>query len=199
MFAMAVLAVLVLPGMARQKAYSSKIGCVNNLKQVGLAFRMWSGDNGDRFPMDVSTIQGGTEELVNKGEPFRHFQVLSNELGTPKVVVCPSDGRSPATNFASDFSDSHVSYFVGLNATLDSTNAFLSGDRKLEDDSGALSGIRDLTSKQNIGWTKPIHDDRGHIAFVDGSVNRFTTRELKKALVSTGLATNRLAFPGGAN
>jgi type II secretory pathway pseudopilin PulG len=25
--------------------------CVNNLKQVGLAYRLWEGDNNDKYPM----------------------------------------------------------------------------------------------------------------------------------------------------
>lgn len=149
--------------------------------------------------MGVSTNEGGTKELVNLGQPFRHFQVLSNELNTPKVVNCPSDEHKYATNFSSDFDDNHLSYFLGLNAKEALTNAFLCGDRKLEDASGPLIGIRDLTSKQKISWTKPIHDERGNVAFADGSVRRLRESELRKALANTGLATNRLAFPGGPN
>src|SRR6266404_6158514 len=46
----AILAGLLLPALAKAKAKAQRISCVNNLKQVGLAMRMWSNDNGDKFP-----------------------------------------------------------------------------------------------------------------------------------------------------
>jgi prepilin-type processing-associated H-X9-DG protein len=198
-FAVAILVLLILPALARPKRHYAGGSCMNNLKQVGLSFRMWSGDNRDRFPMEVSTNEGGTKEFVNSADPFRHFQALSNELNTPKVMVCRADDRVAATNFTSDFNNSRVSYFVGLNATEGSTNAVLSGDRKLEDKAGALSGIRELTNAQAINWKKTIHEDKGNILFADGSVRPLTTAELKKVLAGVGMATNRLAFPGGVN
>lgn len=64
----AVMVVLVLlPMLAKSRARSSRISCVNNLKQVGLSFRIWAGDNGDHFPMHVSTNAGGSQEWVAMG------------------------------------------------------------------------------------------------------------------------------------
>ena len=61
----------------------SGINCINNLKQVGLGLRMWAGDNDDKFPMQVSTNQGGTKEWVGSTNVFWHVLVLSNEMGSP--------------------------------------------------------------------------------------------------------------------
>jgi hypothetical protein len=41
-----------------------KIRCVNDLKQVGIAFRLWEGDNNDKYPMAVSVTNGGAMELI---------------------------------------------------------------------------------------------------------------------------------------
>lgn len=54
----AILAALLLPVLARAKAKAQRISCVNNLKQVGLAFRTWAIDNDDQNPMRVSVVNG---------------------------------------------------------------------------------------------------------------------------------------------
>ena len=68
---------------------SRAICCNCNLKQIGLSFRTWALDHGGTNPMDVPIESGGTREYLASGEVFRHFQVMSNELSTPKILVCP--------------------------------------------------------------------------------------------------------------
>src|SRR5580693_4298844 len=46
----AILAGLLLPALAKAKQKAVRINCVNNLKQCGLAFRMWSDDNNNNYP-----------------------------------------------------------------------------------------------------------------------------------------------------
>jgi hypothetical protein len=53
------------------QAEAERVRCVNNLKQVGLAFRIWAGDNKEKYP--------------------NSYAVMSNELSTVKILVCPSD------------------------------------------------------------------------------------------------------------
>src|SRR6478672_12699337 len=81
-FCLVMLAAFLLPGMVRVKTRSSRIGCVNNLKQVGLAFRTWALDNNDTNPPLLSITNGGTLELVGSSGVFIHFSVMSNELST---------------------------------------------------------------------------------------------------------------------
>jgi hypothetical protein len=79
-----------LEAMEAAKAKSQSIQCVNNLKNIGLALRIWATDNQDTFPMDLLS--------------------LTNELSTPKLLACPSDtGRSVAPNWAS-FGPGNLSY-----------------------------------------------------------------------------------------
>src|SRR5271170_4373577 len=110
----AILAAMLLPALAAAKRKAQRINCVSNLKQVGLAFRIWEGDNGDKYPMQVSYTQGGALEYVYSqanGTPYKYtsnsvaycFAVMSNELSTAKILLCPSDNANTtaATNFAS--------------------------------------------------------------------------------------------------
>src|SRR3989440_4644322 len=46
----AILASLLLPALGRSKAKAYNAACVNNLRQLGLATRLYSEDNGERLP-----------------------------------------------------------------------------------------------------------------------------------------------------
>lgn len=54
--------------------------CINNLKQIGLAARLWSNDHHERFPPDYLTMR--------------------EELSTPKLLFCPAAGGTPPTDWA---------------------------------------------------------------------------------------------------
>jgi hypothetical protein len=107
---------------------SSRLGCVNNLKQIGLAFRTWAIDNDGQFPFNVSTNAGGTMELCARGadgfdtNAALHFQVMSNELSTPRILVCPKDSsKRPAAGFPS-LQASNVTYRVRSGTNLNQSN-----------------------------------------------------------------------------
>ena len=85
-FILFVLAAILLPALAAAKKKTSKIGCTNQLKQIGLAFRIWTGDNQDKYPLEVSVRNGGAMESAVLGDAVAVFQVMSNELSTPKVL-----------------------------------------------------------------------------------------------------------------
>ena len=116
----AILAAMLLPALAAAKRKAQKINCTNNLKQVGLAFRIWEGDNNDRYPMIVSASYGGANEFLAHSAtatsptptapasgiycPGMAYMVMSNELSTAKILFCPSDNihtfeNGYATNF----------------------------------------------------------------------------------------------------
>ena len=76
---------------AEQEARAERIACVNNLKQVGLAARLWSGDNQDVYPTN--------------------FISMTNELGTWKILQCPSDKSRNVTNWA-EVAAGNISYIM---------------------------------------------------------------------------------------
>jgi prepilin-type N-terminal cleavage/methylation domain-containing protein len=152
----AILAAMLLPALAAAKRRAQRINCVSNIRQVNLAFRVWEGDNGDKYPMAVSTTSGGAKEDICSGGfnttaasypadgITNVFCVMSNELTTPKLLSCPSDtqnGRGAATNFAqldinpggtvNQTGTNCISYFVDGDATEAYPKTILVGDRNL--------------------------------------------------------------------
>jgi prepilin-type N-terminal cleavage/methylation domain-containing protein len=219
----AILAAMLLPALAAAKKKAQKISCVNNLKQVGLSFRLWEGDNGDKYPTAVAGANGGAQENIIKSTqittpggftfcPGMVFQVLSNQLSTPKVLVCPSDNihtAGPATNFVSSdllganpptsTAVTKISYFVSGDATENDPQMPMSGDDNLNvtiTTGTAPAGSRWQTWQQYKGtgwsWTADFHNGSGNVQMSDGSVQSVSTTGLNTLLVS---GTNTVTQP----
>ena len=167
----AILAGMLLPALAKAKAKANRIACVNNLKNVGLACRIFATDNNGRFPWDVPGMEGGAAEFVAQtggtnfpGGPngpvniqanpvWAVIAVLSNELSTPKIVLCPSDSRKrPAASWpamlrsngnAVTDPNKSVSYFIGLTASEEQPQSILGGDRNLTNGLGSNPAVFD--------------------------------------------------------
>lgn len=181
-----ILAALLLPALARTRAKANRISCLNNLKQIGAASHLFANEHGDKFPVQVSTNQGGALEYNRSAASlahlfvysFRNFQVMSNELGTPRILVCRSDRRPAATNFAT-LSDSTVSYFTGLNADPGMPNSVLAGDWNL---TNSVSRLATAVTESNFTWTKQVHEQRGNVLFADGRVELLKSFSVSKSV-----------------
>ena len=85
----AILAAMLLPALSRAKEAARKIACVNDLRQLGLALRMYVDESEGRYPPRVYTNRWTT--LLRSG-----YHDLA-------ILRCPSDGLSPATRTNSVF------------------------------------------------------------------------------------------------
>jgi hypothetical protein len=149
------------------------------------------------YPMHVAGTNGGTMDFITGPNVFRHFQVMSNELSTPFILICPAEydrNRFVATNFA-QLSNSNISYFVGMDANETNPQLILAGDRNLTNGTPIRNGILELTTNAPTGWTAEMHREVGNIALADGSVQQVTTMGLRTAVENTGMATNHLQMP----
>jgi len=218
----AILAAMLLPALAKAKAKAQRINCVNNLKQVGLSFRLFAGDNEDRYPMRLANTSGGTLNSLTAVGTYANFQVMSNELATPKIVACPSDSRTAHTNFSTvgtfaaggaGFNNSKVSYFVGRDADESQPQMMLSGDRNIgatltatgfgispadTATTGAIASIPTNTTTHI--WTDAMHQKNGNITLSDGSVQQVSSTKLRETARNSGDTTpppnaNTLLFP----
>jgi len=193
---LAMVALLMLLYFSHRVARAPKINCANNLRQVGLAFRVWALDHNEKYPMQVSITNHGSLEFVDGGAASSHYRPLSNELYSPKLLICPADpGRKAATTFGDGFDDQHLSYFVGVDATPTNPQMFLTGDRNLTNGASTKGRFLNLTSNEVAGWTGDLHTSAGNIGLADGSVQQFGNSKLRNAIELTGAVTNRLVMP----
>jgi prepilin-type N-terminal cleavage/methylation domain-containing protein len=197
----AILASMLLPALARAKQKAQRIQCVNNQKQQGIAYRIWSGDNGDRGGPQVVTIANGgwSDVTTPAANMFTNWCILANELGqSPKVLICPADDRSASQNFnapgskptAGTFGNANLSYFVGMGATENYPQSILGGDRNLcvksSDPSFANYGFGNVDTiistnpPYNVCWSLKLHSagnnvGAGNVLLGDGSVQQVSS------------------------
>jgi hypothetical protein len=183
-----VLAGLFLPMLApRRRADGRRIRCVNNLKNLGLGLRMFAFDNVGQFPWAVPVREGGSmEDLADEQRIWRHVAVLSNELSTPKVLLCPKDPRFdklagktlvfglPQTNNTLQFGhNEHLSYFLATGANEEEPELLMGGDRNLTRNGTPVQGKITPTAADIFQFTKPGHHDGfGNVLMSDGSVHQ---------------------------
>jgi prepilin-type N-terminal cleavage/methylation domain-containing protein len=210
----AILAAMLLPALAAAKRRAQKISCVNNIKQDGLAIRIWEGDNNDKYPQAVLTSAGGGEEYVNGvATPtlYKFWNVMSNQFSTPKVVYCPSDSTHGMSNSFPITSDQGTSYFLGYDAVEASPQMILMGDRNVADKVGdAITSLGNtgtagvlkpsaatLTGQTTWAWTaNDLHLASGNWLVTDGSVQQGSTTAFETALQNaTNASPNTATAP----
>lgn len=186
----AILAGLLLPALAKAKAKAHRINCVSNLKQVGLAYRMFSNDQQGKFPWDVNPPDGCNPNVA----PSDVFPCLKNEMSSPKVLVCASDsGKSKANDWSYFSGATNCSYFVGRDADETKPQTILSGDRN-------VTGALDWSDPNNVNaaWSKSIHVEAGNIGLGDGSAQQVSDNGLKRqisaAILSGSGGSNQVRF-----
>lgn len=188
-----VLGWLLMPRTKGCGASATRIKCVNNLKNVGLAFRIFATDNGDMFPAEVMASNGVE---VASTDIVSIYGSLSNELSTPKILLCPEDKKKEEATSFTNFSGKNISYFASLTAKETLPTAFLGGDRNLMTNGVPMRpGLLTLTTNLAIAWTKELHKEQGDVVMGDGSVQQMSSSRLKGAIRDQDIATNDLLIP----
>lgn len=196
----AILAGLLLPALAAASARAKRIDCTNSLRQLGIGFRLWSNDNADRFPWQVSLAAGGSLDTTDWTD---HFRVCSNQFSTPKIFVCAADKeKSKPSEWRSLSGETNFSYFVGLDSTELNPHTIICGDRNVSGGGGGTdpSWSAALGTSIDAGWFSTLHKNQGNILLSDASVHLMKTAQLRSQIITalnTGSTNVVFALPRG--
>ena len=195
----AILAGMLLPALARAKTKAQRINCSNNLKQIGLAMRNWADDHDGKFPWKIDQAQGGGKPNGSGNAKVNlQLSVVSNELSSVKVLLCPSDtGRILPTNFSSLIL-SNISYTLCIEADEKRPRMILATDRNIV--GFQVTGLPDNVNcfilsvpefAKDARWRRGIcHGaNSGNMAMSDGSVNQFNDSRFVQTIVGYNPST----------
>jgi prepilin-type N-terminal cleavage/methylation domain-containing protein len=101
----AILAAILFPVFAQAKQSAKKASCLSNLKQLGVAFFMYAGDNDDNLPAPITNSGGATPPtwvigtsggtLFNdRGGIYPYVKQRGNG-GSTNVFACPNAAAAP--------------------------------------------------------------------------------------------------------
>ena len=95
----AILAALLLPALAGAKLKASRIQCTSQMRQLGVGFNLFAGDNDDRFPPAAYGTSSGQLAWDSWIHPYIGGTASRDDLITglvtkercPKIEKCPAD------------------------------------------------------------------------------------------------------------
>jgi prepilin-type N-terminal cleavage/methylation domain-containing protein len=101
----AILAGMLLPALARAKAKAQAVKCLNNLKQIGVGFRLYIDDNNGNFPVHSGWGDVGGKFWTNAvtsgpaadvgGLTAETNRPLNRYVGSTETFHCPADAGDP--------------------------------------------------------------------------------------------------------
>jgi prepilin-type N-terminal cleavage/methylation domain-containing protein len=178
-----IVAGMLLAVLNKADTRAKRVTCINNLRELGIAFHEFSDDHNGNYPMQVPASDGGSQDYLEAAAiingnfyfSYRFFQTLSNVLITPRLLVCPNDNRPAATNFAT-LRNANISYFSTAFARVGDANALLAGDRNLTNNLDTEQSRLLLTPENPLKWTSEMHQFRGNVLFADDHVEEWNNQ-----------------------
>ncbi len=220
----AIIAAVILLGMAHGRDRARRINCVSQLKSFTMGLRLFANDAGDypfKLLANATNVPPGLAPFStnNAADLWKLFEVAANDISTPRILICPGDlarrtANSFGTNGAPDeFSHTNnrlnaLSYFLSLNADEAQSGNILAGDRYLTTDPESSSeketrfifGQQDFSQggglDQKVCWISTVHQGGGNAGFMDGSAQQLTTAKLRESITNQPVGRiNRIWLP----
>ena len=171
----AVLIALLLPAVQAAREAARRAQCVNNLKQMGLAFHNFHSAEGHLPPSAIADAEGkpllswrvAILPYIEEEALYKQFKLdepwdsPTNKalIGLmPKVYICPSEPPSPERK-------THYQMIVGAGAIAEGTKGLTFDDVK----DGISNTFLVVEGKDEIPWTKPDDIDIASVTSALGS------------------------------
>jgi len=138
----AILAGMLLPALASAKKKATGISCLNNLKQMGLAWKMYAGDNNDRLVSNNDSAQGswvsGDMSIAGTG--------ANNQEGNTNVLGLIDDNWNQTISVRRTATNITLGTYVGKNPSVFKCPADKSKDRR-----SSINRVRSISMNQAVG------------------------------------------------
>ena len=176
----AILAGMLLPALGAAREKARRVSCISNLKQIGLAAKMYSGDYSEQFPA-VCRGSGANATFLHNGPPMS-LHVSQNYLTDFKVYICPSSTTQTAsmTDAAGTSQSTLETWGYGTNAFSANVNKTFTSSAKGSNFSYGLIGRMNENDNPDSGLSfdtgfdcvakKSNHEKYGNVLYVDGGV-----------------------------
>jgi len=189
----AILAGMLLPALSKAKAKAQAIACMNNVKQLTLAWQLYTDDASGRLPPNEASgnISIANSWILGDARTENHTRnieagVLWKYNQSPAIYRCPTD-RSPVLGRPGSLRNRSLSMSTGLahhnpskiprpiyqqTHILDPAPSLASvfiDEDEWAIQNGAL-GIEPRHTRQNVHWNLPSsrHNNAATLSFADG-------------------------------
>lgn len=176
-----ILASMLLPALRTARETAKTISCASNMKQFGLAFRMYAGDYSDYMPPYIGT---------NYYWPY--LQEQEKYFNDPRIFICPSESsvcyiwagfprlgtnyrynaRLGTLGFYDQGKISNVKYPTRSAVLTDSNMLGYGPFYKFDISAAYFYTSYDLYYEKSLQQLSPRHNGGLNMLFVDGHVNK---------------------------
>jgi len=159
----AILAAMLLPALARAREQARRGVCISNLKQIGLALKMYSQDYDENFPFNESTTPPTSPYNYDGMDATKCFSLLTGQLNISDAAVegvvylkdaglfvCPSSADTKSDTGVANWGNCSYAYGCALHEQV-ADNTCIVMDKYTTNKNASLNVSTPLATSDNHG------------------------------------------------